>query len=265
MESHDSMGRGRVKRERGCDDAAASHANLRHAAQASAAMTPARERDPVVPGASEGAHPGLRWWPFVILAGAGAVAFLGSARRGPVTGPPPIVWALVLTTGFAVALLLEAAARACVNRQRLAPGFDASPEASRVVLDATAGLTRVLSLAISLFMSLVVVPQALSPGTGTGRTLGFGTAILLGAIAWAVRSLKSVHRRLERAGQLGGLEGWNGITYSNAKDPRLWVPKLSGFGATLNFAHIRSWLILGAILVLPLLAAGVALLSVFSR
>jgi len=74
-----------------------------------------------------------------------------------------------------------------------------------------------------------------------------------------------VHRRLERTGQLGGLEGWNGFIYSNAEDPRLWVPKLSGFGATLNFAHVRAWLILGAILALPLTAGAVALASALCR
>ena len=114
-------------------------------------------------------------------------------------------------------------------------------------------------------MSLLVAPQTRLPGFGQQRALGLGTAVLLGAIVWSVWSLKSVHRRLEQAGQLGGLEGWNGFIYSNAKDPRLWAPKLSGFGATLNFAHVRAWLILGAILVLPLGAVTVALVSAFCR
>ena len=48
---------------------------------------------------------------------------------------------------------LEVVARTCVARQRLAAGFDASPEAARAILDAGAGLTRVVSLAISVFMS----------------------------------------------------------------------------------------------------------------
>ena len=90
-------------------------------------------------------------------------------------------------------------------------------------------------------------------------------AILVGAIVWAVWSLKSVHRSLEQAGQLEGLEGWNGLSYNNPNDPRLWVPKLAGLGATLNFAHARSWLILGAILVLPLAAVIVGLISVCYR
>jgi len=228
-------------------------------------MTVPRQPGRVVPGPSQGPLSGLRWWPFIILAGAGAVVFLTGGRQGPVTGPLTMVWALTLTMGLAVAVFLEVLARTCVARQRLAGGFDASPEAARAILDATAGLARVVSLAISVFMSLLVVPQAWLPGFGRGRALGLGTAALLGAILWSVWSLKSVHRRLEQAGQLGGLEGWNGFVYSNPKDPRLWVPKLSGFGATLNFAHVRAWLILGAILVLPVGAVAVALVSTFCR
>lgn len=218
-----------------------------------------------MPGASDGALPGFRWWPFLILAAASAAVLLSGGRQGSVMGPLSMVWALVLTMGFAIAVFLEVTARACVARQRLAGGFDASPEAARAVLDATAGLTRVVSVAISLFMSLVVVPRAWSLGLGSGRALGLGTAILLGAIVWSMWSLKSVHGRLERAGQLGGLEGWNGYIYSNAKDPRLWVPKFTGLGATLNFGHLRAWLILGAILLVPLAGLAFALVSAFCR
>ena len=123
-------------------------------------MTPPRQPGRVVPGPSQGALSGLRWWPFLILAAAGAVVFLSGGRQGPVTGPLSMVWALTLTMGFAIAVFLELVTRACVARQRLATGFDASPEAARAILDASAGLTRVVSLAVSVFMSLVVVPQA---------------------------------------------------------------------------------------------------------
>jgi uncharacterized membrane protein len=217
------------------------------------------------PGLSQGALSRLRWLPFIVLAGAVGIVFLGGGGQDPVTGQLRMVWALTLMMGLALAAFLEVVARKSVARQRLAAGFDASPEAARAILDATAELARVMSLAISVFVSLLVVPQTGLPGFGQQRALGLGTAALLGAIVWSVWSLKSVHRRLERAGQLGGLEGWNGVVYSNAKDPRLWVPKLSGFGATLNFAHARAWLILGAILLLPLGAVAVALVSVFCR
>lgn len=228
-------------------------------------MTPTPRPGRAAPGASDGALGGLRWWPFIILAGAGAVVFQSGGRQGPAAGPPPTVRALLLTIGLGLAVCLEVVARTCAARQRLAEGFDASSGAARAILDASAGLTRVVSLGISVFISVVVLPRTWLPGFGQGWALGLGAAALLGAIVWSVWSLKSVHRRLERAGQLGGLEGWNGFIYSNAKDRRLWVPKLSGFGATLNFAHARAWLILAAILALPLTAVAVALVFALSR
>jgi uncharacterized membrane protein len=181
------------------------------------------------------------------------------------TGALTKVWLLTLAMMLAVAAFLEWAAVMCQSRERLAAGFDASPEAARVILDATAGLTRVVSLAIAIYIALLVTPPTWLPGLGTGRTLGLGMVVIVGAIVWAVWALKAVHRYLHRTDQLAGLEGWNGVIYSNPKDPRLWVPKLSGLGATLNFAHAQSWMILIAILIVPIGGVILALVAALCR
>ena len=218
-----------------------------------------------VPGPPVGAMPAFRGWPFIVLAGAGVVVVLTGGRGAPLGGPLTKVWALTLAIMLAVALFLEWAAGMCQSRQRLAAGFDASPEAARIILDATAGLTRVVNLAIAIYIALLVMPPAWLPGIGAGRTLGLGMVIIVGVIVWAVWALKAVHRYLHRADQLAGLEGWNGVIYSNANDPRIWVPKLSGLGATLNFAHTKSWLVLGAILVMPIGGVILAIISGLCR
>ena len=41
-----------------------------------------------------------------------------------------------------------------------------------------------------------------------------------------------------------------GIFYFNRQDRRLLVPKRSGFGWTLNFAHLGAWLIIVAVIAL---------------
>ncbi len=228
-------------------------------------MTPSRQPDHTVPEPPLGALAEIRWWPFIILGSAGAVVLLSGRRGLSLMGPVAMVWVPILVVGLALAVFLEVVARTCVSRQRLAAGFDASPEAARLILDASAGLTRVVNLGLAAFMALLVVPQRWLPGLGRGRALALGMAILLAAVVWSVWALKSVHRRLERAGQLGGLEGWNGFIYCNAEDPRLWVPKLAGFGMTLNFAHGRAWLILGGILALPLGGVVFALVSALCR
>jgi uncharacterized membrane protein len=180
-------------------------------------------------------------------------------------GLPMVVRVVILVSGLAFAVFLEVMARMLQARERLATGYDASPEAARTILDASAGLTRVLNLAVSLFMALLVIPYAWLPGLGAHGAVTLGTAIIVGAIVWAVWSLKSVHGGLERAGRLSGLEGWNGIIYSNPKDPRLWVPKISGYGTTLNFAHRRAWLLLGSVLVLSLGTAALGIVSALCR
>jgi uncharacterized membrane protein len=52
---------------------------------------------------------------------------------------------------------------------------------------------------------------------------------------------------------------WRGVFYYNPDDSSLWVGKRFGIGWTLNFAHRASWLVLAAMLLLPIVAivAGV--------
>lgn len=216
-------------------------------------------------GAPIGALNQIRWWPFIVLAAAGVIVLITGGRGAPLTAALTKVWTLTLVMMLAVAVFLEWAAWACQSRQRLAPGFDASPEAARAILDATAGITRVVSLAIAIYMALMVMPPTWPPGLGTGRTLGLGMVIIVGAIVFAMWALKGVHRYLHRTDQLAGLEGWNGVTYNNPNDPRIWVPKLSGLGATLNFAHAKSWVILIAILVVPIGGVALALVTALCR
>jgi uncharacterized membrane protein len=216
-------------------------------------------------GSSPASFAWLRWWPFVVLAGAGLALFSADPHAPSAAGPLLSVRAVVLVSGLGLAVFLEVMARLMETRQRLATGYHASPEAARAILDASAGLTRVLNLALAVFMVLLVVPSAWIAGFGPGRVVALGIGIIVVATVWAAWSLKSVHGQLERAGQLGGLEGWNGIIYSNPRDPRLWVPKISGYGTTLNFAHRRAWVMLGSILVLSLGAAAIGVVSALCR
>lgn len=70
---------------------------------------------------------------------------------------------------------------------------------------------------------------------------------------------------LKRDGQVQGLKGFSGIAYNNADDPRLWVPKLSGLGTTLNFAHPWAWPVLIAILAFPVSAILIVLWQVLRQ
>src|SRR5215475_7186219 len=151
-----------------------------------------------------GFHPatfaGLRPWPFVVLAGAGLALFSSSAHGPAAAGPLLGVRVLVLGSGFALAVFLEIMARLMETRQQLATGYHASPEAARAILDASAGLTRVLNLALAVFMALLVVPSAWILGLSPGQVIALGIGIIVVATVWAAYSLRSVHGQLERAG-----------------------------------------------------------------
>jgi uncharacterized membrane protein len=47
------------------------------------------------------------------------------------------------------------------------------------------------------------------------------------------------------------------VFYFDESDPRLWVPKRTNLGWTLNFAHRASWFVLGAFMLLGAVAAAV--------
>lgn len=51
-----------------------------------------------------------------------------------------------------------------------------------------------------------------------------------------------------------------GLFYVNREDESVWVPKRSGLGYTLNFAHPIAWLVLGLILLFPVVIVGVQFL-----
>jgi len=237
-------------------------ASLRYAAAEHSAMMESSQPDHAGPRPAASGFIGLRWLPFVVLAGAVLVVLSSQPGAASPAGPLMGVRVLLLVIGLALAVFLEVTACMLQSRQRLAAGYDASPQTARAILDATAGITRVLNVALASFMTFLAAPlRGLTPG----RSLTLGLVILLAAIAWGGWALKSLHGELGRAGQLGGLEGWNGIIYDNPRDPRLWVPKISGFGTTLNFAHRKAWVLLGSILALSLAAAAVGIVSAFCR
>ncbi len=74
--------------------------------------------------------------------------------------------------------------------------------------------------------------------------------IIGGAMVWAARRT----RRLRAAGVVLP-EGQVGIFYKNPRDQRLWVPKASGMGWTINFGHRGAWLMTLAVVGAPLALA----------
>ena len=123
-----------------------------------------------------------------------------------------------------------------------------------------AAVLRAVGFAVSLvFAALGLALPLVRPRSSVPIAVGFPVVIglaLVGGMIWAARET----RRL-RASGMALPEGYHGVFYSNARDTRLWVPRVSGIGWTINFAHRLAWPVLIALLGVPL---AVALLIAFA-
>lgn len=99
---------------------------------------------------------------------------------------------------------------------------------------------------------MVVVTLAL-PHVQSPHFLLLPVAALLAVAMYVPASmLRKLTAEMEEQGALP--PGYHGLTYRNPEDPRLLVPRLTGGGYTLNFAHAQAWLWVAAALLLPVLA-----------
>jgi uncharacterized membrane protein len=154
---------------------------------------------------------------------------------------PVAAGALVCCFLEGVAWIVKATAR---RRSEL------SVETATAVAALTADLVLLLEIAIAIVFVYIGAVLPLSRPVSPVRLVEFMLVVITGAIVFGIVRLWRGVRDLKRAGHKG-LEGYNGIIYKNADDPRLWVPKMMGIGYTLNFAHPWAWPILIAILSIP--------------
>lgn len=190
-------------------------------------------------------------------------------------GSPSELWMMPAFIAFDVLLLWGIAYGVAKERW-------ASPEQSA---DAYAALqlerrtlmvrmTEWIMTSINLSMVVIWIGLALSGLPGWGDVVGPSIAIALGLMAvGTVAPLVVYLRRLvavkDQIQALAGTEvlgtrpdGWKlgGVVYYAPDDPAVFVPKRLGIGQTLNFARPASWIVLGAILVVPIVISLVALI-----
>lgn len=74
--------------------------------------------------------------------------------------------------------------------------------------------------------------------------------LVTGTVLYPAYDVARLTREMRASGALPA--GYKGAIYSNPEDPRIWVPKLNGYGWTLNFAHGRARVIMVLLVGLPL-------------
>lgn len=148
--------------------------------------------------------------------------------------------------GLVVWLVLEAVAASPAAFLRVQAGLEPVQEATRLLL-------RGVALAQALIFASLAVALPLANGQVPVPALIAGPIAVVLVTLWV--SLRALSRALAQVRATLGpeaLEGYHALYYSNANDPRLWVPKLAGMGWTVNFAHRWAWPVLLALVGLPL-------------
>jgi len=181
-----------------------------------------------------------RW---IVHWGAGGVANGWTTRS--VSGVFwPLVMGLTLWTTFEVAIgLVRMQART-------------KPETEAMVA-ATVPFFRWLSLAISFLLSYLSIELPLGH-PNPHRIAVFALLLLLGSMAAGIAQASAGFARARREGAAPLPPGYHWAYYYDRDNPRLWVPKLSGLSATINFAHPMAWPMMLLMLGLPILAVVLA-------
>lgn len=225
---------------------------------------------------SAGSRSWLRWLSFLILLTAAAVLLFEWERipeRWPVhwgVGGQADIWAdktplgvlFPLGLGVVICLFMETMAAYTKSHPRSGKDPRVSEEAARAIAVMTADFVRLLSAAIAAVVSAAAVGLPLVRPERPVWFLLFVFAAVAIAVAIGMRRLISGARDLKSRGMFEGLEGWNGLIYRNPNDPRLWLPKITGIGYTINFGHRWAWPVMILMLLLPVILVALAQLLI---
>ncbi len=150
-----------------------------------------------------------------------------------------------LVIGLVAWALIEVTASRVARRGGGSTTFPPEMLAVQVALVRLGGLAAVTAVA-----GLTLVLPLLHPHSPV--PLLVGTLVEIGVVVGVGMAWAHARTRRLRASGIAMPEGYGGLVYRNARDSRLWVPKLAGVGWTINFAHRLAWPVAIALVGVPL-------------
>jgi uncharacterized membrane protein len=113
---------------------------------------------------------------------------------------------------------------------------------------------RVVVFGVTVMLSLLAIDLPLGPPLPLPALLVLCVAPVIVALVTGGIRLGAALRDLREKGDGAKIEGYHALHYANANDRRLWVPKRSGMGWTINFSHPLAWPMLLLLLAMPIAA-----------
>jgi uncharacterized membrane protein len=122
-------------------------------------------------------------------------------------------------------------------------------------------LFRAVTLGLCLVFAVLAIDLPLGPRLPNAALLALvAIPIAVTTVAGMARMSEAL-RQVRRAGHGAKVEGYHAFYYSNPKDDRLWVPRQSGMGLTINFAHRWAWPVMAILAGVPIAIAIASLLA----
>jgi uncharacterized membrane protein len=147
---------------------------------------------------------------------------------------------------IAALAVLALEALAAVRRGRTSATSDEPMRA------ATSHFLRVVTFGLVLMMAFLAIQLPLGPMMPAGALVAISLVpVGLSLVAGAAR-LAAALGETRKSGRGATVEGYHALYYANARDSRLWVPKVTGLGWTINFAHRWAWPVFLLLLGLPI-------------
>jgi uncharacterized membrane protein len=132
------------------------------------------------------------------------------------------------------------------------PGHQAAFDPAMRV--ATIDFVRIVTFGVTVMTALLAVILPLGPSLPLPALLSLAVAPVVVAFAAGGARLAATMRRVRAGGGGAKLEGHHALYYANGNDRRLWVPKVTGMGWTINFSHPLAWPMLALLLAVPIVA-----------
>lgn len=160
--------------------------------------------------------------------------------------------------GMLVCLFLEGVARGVSVAPRwVDPRL--TPRGADALARLSGDLVRTLNVSIALMFSLLAIGLPFHGSLGPSLVVGVALMVVLGGTLAGVLRMGLGFKAAVASGELEAIPGHNGVIYRNPDDPRLWVPKLTGIGSTINFGHPWALPTLALFLLGPVLGVGLIL------